>query len=324
MRRNIIVVMAPLLWMQVIVAQSSSQEARKSEGRASDDPEQARIVTSDIALFWREYDSAGAKGLEAAMNHYLRNGSYGLQQFTSLRIHSSTNLAAVIRKHPKYYASIRTSTLKIESLAESIRASFRSLKRLYPGAVFPDVYFVIGSMNSGGTATDKALLIAAEMYGKTRDTPWEEMDDSLKQVLKPVEEMPAIVAHELIHYQQGYPMTDGSLLAQALAEGSADFIGGMIAGKSINELLRAYGDPRERELWAEFKREMNGSDTSHWLYEGDKAKDRPADLGYYIGYKICESYYRQASDKAKAIKDMLGIQNFSRFLEASRYDAKFR
>jgi hypothetical protein len=324
MRRVVVVAMAALFWTQVTIAQQGSQSAGKLETRVSDDPEQARIVTSDIALFWREYDSAGEKGLDAAMDDYLKKGSYGLQQFTLLRIRSSADLAAVIRKHPKYYASIRPSTLTIDSMAEPIRTSFRRLKRLYPNAVFPDVYFVIGLMNSGGTTTDHALLIGAEMYGKTKDTPSEEMDDWHKQVLKPVEDIPAIVAHELIHYQQSYAKTDRSLLARAVGEGSADFIGGMIAGKSINEHLHVYGNPRERELWLEFKQQMNGSDSSHWLYQGDKSKDRPADLGYYIGYRICESYYGRASDKTQAIKDILGIQDFSQFLQASHYDGKFQ
>src|SRR5262249_35984779 len=323
MRKILVAVGAALFLTQFIVAQDQPQGEGKPEGRVADDPEQARIVTSDIALFWQEYDSAASTGLESSMDDYLKKGSYGLQQFTRLRIRSAANLAQVIRTHPKYYASIRPSTLRIDSMSGSIRAAFRNLKRLYPDAVFPDVYFMIGSMNSGGTTTDRALLIGAEMYGKTNLAPPEELDDWLKRVLKPVEEIPGIVAHELIHYQQKYTVVNRSLLAQAIKEGSADFVGELIVGKSINDHLRAYGDPNERELWLEFKQQMDDKDTSRWLYQGDKSKDRPADLGYYIGYKICESYYRHASDRAKAIKDILGIQDFKQFLQASQYDSKF-
>jgi hypothetical protein len=318
-----ILIVSALFWAQGIVAQYNSQGAGKPQNPVADDPEQARIVTSDIARFWRLYDSAAGMSLDDSMDDYLKNGTYGLQQFTRLRIRSSKNLAQVIRTHPKYYASIRPSTLRIDSMAGSIRVTFRNLKRLYPDAVFPDVYFLIGSMNSGGTTTDNALLIGAEMYGKTNNTPIEELDDWLKQVLRPVEEIPAIVAHELIHYQQKYPMADQSLLAKSIKEGSADFVGEMIAGKIINDQLRAYGDPRERDLWLEFKQQMDGKDWSRWLYQGDKSKDRPADLGYYIGYKICDSYYRHASDKAAAIKDILRIRDFKQFLLASQYESKF-
>ena len=64
---------------------------------------------------------------------------------------------------------------------------------------------------------------------------------------------------------------------------------------------------------------MNGTNTSNWLYQGQEAKGRPADLGYYIGYKICESYYRAAKDKKQAVKDILEIKDFNQFLKDSQY-----
>lgn len=67
---------------------------------------------------------------------------------------------------------------------------------------------------------------------------------------------------------------------------------------------------------------MNRKDASNWLYQGDKAKDKPADLGYYVGYKIVESYYTRAKDKKQAIKDILDIKDFNAFLKASGYDEK--
>jgi uncharacterized protein YjaZ len=68
---------------------------------------------------------------------------------------------------------------------------------------------------------------------------------------------------------------------------------------------------------------MNGDKTDNWLYQGDKAKDRPADLGYYVGYKIVESYYKNATDKKQAVKDILGIKDVQEFLKTSRYEDKF-
>jgi hypothetical protein len=207
-------------------------------------------------------------------------------------------------------------------MKEPIKASFRKLKELYPAAIFPDVYFLIGVMNSGGTNTDKGLLIGTEMYGITKQTPYEELTDWHKAVLKSIEAIPHIVAHELIHHEQK-SRGNNTLLSQSIREGSADFIAEMISGGNINDHLHTYGNPRERELWIEFQKEMNGKDYSHWLYQGDKSKDRPADLGYYVGYKICEAYYKQAADKKLAIKDILEIKDFNQFLVASRYAEKF-
>ena len=59
------------------------------------------------------------------------------------------------------------------------------------------------------------------------------------------------------------------------------------------------------------------------VYEGDKAVNRPADLGYWVGYKIAESYYKNAKDKKQAVKELLEIKDFSKFLADSRYEEKF-
>ena len=53
------------------------------------------------------------------------------------------------------------------------------------------------------------------------------------------------------------------------------------------------------------------------------AKDRPSDLGYYVGAKISEAYYKSATDKRQAVRDILEIQDFGAFLEKSHYRDKF-
>ena len=73
----------------------------------------------------------------------------------------------------------------------------------------------------------------------------------------------------------------------------------------------------------EFEKEMNGDDISNWLYQGDEAKDKPADLGYYIGYKIAESFYKNSKDKKQAVKDILNVKDFAKFLKDSKYAEKF-
>src|SRR5256885_669161 len=46
------------------------------------------------------------------------------------------------------------------------------------------------------------------------------------------------------------------------------------------------------------------------------AKEKPADLGYYVGYLITQAYYRNAKDKRKAVYDLLNIQDARAFYEA--------
>ena len=309
----------------ILAASAFGQNPNQESPKINTDPEKAQIVTSDIDLFWKAYDKATPENnLLVYRDEYLKKGSVGLEAFRILRIGNSCNLVDAIERYPQYYASLRASSAKVKQYESRMRASFRRLKEIYPEAVFPDVYFLIGRMNSAGTLTPKGLLIGVDMFGKTDEKSLEGMNDWHKAVVSSIERVPFIVAHELIHYQQknSYNQT---LLARSLGEGVADFVAQLISGEHINPHLHKFGDPREKELWLEFKKEMAGSDVSNWMYQGEKAtKEKPADLGYYMGYKIAESYYKNAKDKKQAVKDILEIKDFEKFLADSKHEEKFK
>ncbi len=298
----------------------------QTEGlQINSEPEKAKFITSDIDNFWRAFDLAEKENNREAkvavfQREYLDKGSPGLKDFVQLRIKSARNLVETIERRPKYYASIRQSTLRVAKMERKIRSSFKKLKELYPEAVFLDVYFLVGVMNSGGTVSQNGSLIGTEMYGLTAMTPYEELTDWLKDNLKAIDALPYIVAHELIHTQQKYP-SNLTLLGHAIAEGSADFLGEKISGKHINPVSHLYGNANEKVLWDEFQAVMNsGNNNKDWF--GTKTKNRPSDLGYYIGYKISEAYYKNSKNKRRAIRDILTVQDFNVFLEKSKYAEK--
>jgi hypothetical protein len=312
------------LWLLFFSSSAVAQTAERSVNR---DPDKARFVTSDIDNFWRAYDLAAketdrARRVAIYQAEYLDKGSAGLKDFIRLRIKSADDLVKAIERLPRYYGSIRPGTLRVRDMEKRIRESFHKFKELYPDAVFPDVYFLIGIANTGGTTSKNGLLIGAEMYGSNPETPREELPDWMKAVLSPAEKLPAIVAHESCHFNQKYSELK-TLLSKAIQEGSCDFIGEKIAGDTINPAQKVYGDQHEAALWREFEIEMNGASTKNWMYNGATVKDKPTDLGYYIGYKISQSYYNQAKDKRQAIRDILEIKDFPDFLEKSRYREKF-
>ncbi len=289
------------------------------------DPGAAKLVTSDLENFLHAHALASrlASATEKQRvfeSEYFDKGSPGLRDFVRLRIKSAQDLVHEIETRPKYYASLEKTIPRVAEMEPALRKSFRELEKIYPDAVFPDVYLLIGSMNSGGTTSDSGLLIGLDMHAKTPETDMSEMDDWLKAVLSPIEELPGIVAHELVHYQQA--PSGKSLLGQSIHEGGADFVGEMISGQNINAYLRVYGDAHEADLWREFLPAMDGEDVSRWLFQGDSSKDRPADLGYYVGYRIAESYYDHARDKKKAMRDLLRARDYPAFLRASRYADK--
>jgi hypothetical protein len=286
-------------------------------------PENASIVLSDIDLFWAAYDRMkDAPDREAVLEHeYLERGSAGLQDFVFSRIHSAADLLKTIDHAPRYYSALRPASLRIREMVPGMKVTFRKLKELYPRANFPDVYFLIGRMNSGGTTGPSGLLLGADMYGRQPGVSLAELSQWHQDVLMTVDDIPPVVAHELIHFQQE---TEGkTLLAQAIVEGSADFIGEMISGRKSMQNVYAYGMKHEAELWSDFSKEMNGEDFSHWMYQGKTVNGRPADLGYFIGYRISQAYYEKAGDKKKAIVDILNFKDASLLLKQSGYAERF-
>src|SRR5262249_48772977 len=157
------------------------------ESKVNREPEVAKLITSDIPNFWKAFDQMSPENdLLMFKNEYLNKGSIGLKDFSKARF-TLCDLVSAVEDNTKLYASIRQDTLNLENMKGQIKSSFRKLKELYPDAVFPDVYFLIGANNSGGTTSGSGLLIGTERYaGKMGGIPY-------------------AVAHELIHYQQKYP-----------------------------------------------------------------------------------------------------------------------
>jgi len=244
------------------------------------DPESARLVFDDLPRFWRAFDE----------------------------IHSFAD------------TMIRPTTLGLSQTIQSdVRTAMRSFAQLYPDAVFPDVYFCLGAMATGGTIGQHGLFIGVELFTDGPTSPHSELNPWQLSVIRPPSLLPAIVAHEVTHYQQ--KVHGGTLLAQSILEGSADFVSELVTGMTVNAPIHEYGNAHEMELWNEFKQAMNGSDVSQWLYNGGSvtSTSRPADLGYFIGYQITKAYWGAHADKSVALRDILTVTNFPAFLAASAY-----
>ncbi|HEX4604410.1 MAG TPA: DUF2268 domain-containing putative Zn-dependent protease [Candidatus Angelobacter sp.] len=283
------------------------------------DPEKAIITADDVSLFWKAYDHwAGdlkadpAKLAEVLQQEYLDKGSQGVKDFTPGRIVSARHLSDQVLKYRAYYEGVRHNTELIQSAIPEIRKNFGEMKRLYPDAVFPPVYFLIGAINSGGTSSGHGLMIGAEMFSE-------------KNPLAPSTDSIAIVMHELMHFQQKH--ADDTLLATCLREGSADFVAELASGHNLNARNKTYGDSHEEELWRKLQEDIKKPKNEHlhdWLYNYDEAKRvGPPDLGYYMGYKIAQAYYQSARDKAAALKAIIEMRDPEKILANSGYGKRF-
>lgn len=113
------------------------------------------------------------------------------------------------------------------------------------------------------------------------------------------------------------------MLEQCIIEGSADFLGELISGKIGNNAPYEYASGKEKMLWEDFKKDLNLGENdsfSNWLYGGERRDDRPADMGYYIGYMVTRAYYEKSADKRKAIREILTIKDCRKFLIDSGYN----
>lgn len=298
------------------------QQAQRQRPVVPTDPEQAQLVTADIDRFWHAYDQAQrapARAVEIYDREYFDEGSVGLQDYYALKIKDTGLFVKNQLAKPNFYRAIRPNSLRVAAQTAQIRAGFRKLKEVYPAAVFPNVYFVMGRWNSGGTASGHGMLLGTDQNCATPDTPRGELSLWERNGLGTLANLPAVVAHEQIHYLQqkgGAP----TLLRGAIDEGMADFLAELTAGANPNARLQAYGLAHEKQIWAGFQREMRGTDWHNWIANASQeTADKPADLGYFVGYRICQRYYAEMADKKQAVQDMLNISDFPAFLAKSRY-----
>lgn len=277
----------------------------------------AQLITSDIPRFWEAFRFIHAPDAEAHMQRlYLDAGTAGVQGFRPGRIESAAHLVRVARAREAFYSGIQASSLQVMvqvmgDVAPQLDSVLEGFERLFPGVVLPDIYLVIGAMNSGGTMAHgpdgPIAIIGLEFFSAAPDTPMHELTPWERGVIQPPTQLPAIIAHELVHTLQDIPdESQRSLLLYTLAEGAADYLGELVSGQTVNPALHRYGLEHENELKAEFLRDiLRGQSHEAWMYQGQKAAGHPADLGYFIGAQIVRAYHRKFAHHPAVLRDLL-------------------
>lgn len=249
----------------------------------------------------------------AALEPYWRAATPGLTRYARKFDVSHADLCRQVRRNPRRYAVLAGKLPPLDSAVQQIRGLYGKLAALHPLSNNPGVYFVVGNGIAAGTTTrgkHPVILIGMELNNS-------------------VASLPRVVAHELVHTQQDFPLLGsmtggpsfvrGTLLRHSIMEGSANFLASLLMGRADTN---AWAESHEAELWAEFRRNAHSHDYDRWLYNGWNRKalgDRPPDVGYWMGYRITQSYYEHAADKKQAIEDILSIRDFDRFLAQSKY-----
>lgn len=287
---------------------------------------QTKIYYSDIELFWKMFDRVhavhdSAQQIQLIQTMYLDKGTQGLKKIAGIRKWTPEKFQKSFFAHPDFWTSIRPNTLKVKETSAGIEKLVAAYKQLYPSFKTPEIYFTVGFLGTGGTTTQTEVLIGTEIAASDSTTHSAGLHPILQGYFRDNKGILSIVAHELTHTQHKGGDMEGSahtnLLGYCIAEGACDFIAELLLQYPLKTPYLNYGREHEKEIWEKFKQEMHGTEFKDWLYNG-------VDLGYFVGYAICKSYYDRATDKAKAIDYIINLDNeqvaeLDKFLAASGY-----
>ncbi|MFZ1495508.1 MAG: hypothetical protein WAS72_00545 [Saprospiraceae bacterium] len=262
----------------------------------------------DIENFYQAFDSLNTttdieKQIAFVQKIYLDKGSLGIKYAIN---HSVDGHIKATAKHwtefmlnaKENFIRIRTYFENLPSQMKILEPKFKFFKEQYPDFKDGNVYFIIGLGMFGGRPEQEGpnLFIGCELLANDKPD-W----------------AVSIVLHEYVHTLQ--KLSYDALLAHSLNEGACDFIAELINQKSLTETYPngyiAFGNKNEKAVWKEYKKFINSNEKGKffdWLY-GIKGRNingvQVNDLGYFIGYRICKSYYDNATDKKQAIKDII-------------------
>jgi len=297
--------MMPGLFGAALLAAMPAHEA-EADGAA-----RVTIVTSDVDRFYALYDDPVlAAQPEMVAARYLATPTPGLAEFMVMRRITPEKLAAALQKKPQVFADARGCAANLPEVRARLVAATDRLAQLYPAAKFPPITIAIGRATTAGTANAKGLYIGLEALCAAK---FIEADDEDRFV--------HIIGHEYVHAQQPLAQVEDreeSVLRAALVEGAAEFIAEKTTGSVGYPLLHIWAKGRETELETAFLAEKDAKAIgSRWLYNRQGSDGWPGDLGYWVGYRVAKAHYEGASDKAKAIREIIEMEDPAAFLAES-------
>jgi hypothetical protein len=290
--------------------------ASASRARATE-PE---IRTDDVTRFYALYEATGGHPTASQLDGYLADGSSSLKEFAKLRRVTGARIAAKMAADPALYENARDCLALLPDVTRRLRASMRTLARLYPPARFPPVAIVVGRGRPVGITNPSGVTIGLEALCAA-----DFMDPD------PEDRFVHVVAHEYAHIQQsaaqqalepGQP--GATVLRMSLMEGAAEFVAELTSGGVGNAGHAQWTRGREAEIESRFARDMHGTDLSPWMYNYGESADGSYDLGYWVGYRIVKAYYRQAKAKRAALARILAMDDPETFLRESGWKPGMR
>lgn len=272
-----------------------------------------QIITTDIDNFWIAYDqiiqsSDSLERINLINDLYISKGTDGLKGLISVRRYQDYEFVNNILNYPKYWNSIRGNSTYLLKDAEQIEKYLTKLKEIYPELKPANIYFSIGAFRSAGTYEGNKVLFGAEFMLAQKNSILEELPEWVQKAIKEYApyDITLTATHEYIHTQQK-TWENQSIIHLCVAEGVAEFISTLITEKPLSPPVKFGKENEERVLQRYMVEIFRDEDVWNWLWSQNQNELKVNDLGYYIGYEICERYYKNATDKKKAIKDLIEL-----------------
>ena len=282
------------------------------------------FVTTDIDNFWIAYDQIistkdSTKQYKLLKELYIDKGTQGLKGLIEVRNYTEKEFMNWITQYPKFWNSIRPNTLMVKKQFQKINSKIQKLKKAYPELKPSTIYFAIGAFRTGGTIQGNKVLIGSEFSLADKTTIVDEFPSWRQTFYKtqnPLNELPLLCTHEYIHTQQKEVVEN--LLSMCLYEGVAEFISCKVTGIKSDAPAIEFGKANQKIVVDKFVSDLFIMGNNYnWLWSENRNELKVRDLGYYIGYEICERYYNQSKDKQKAIKELIEL-DYTNEIEVER------
>jgi len=267
------------------------------------------IQIDDVERFYKVYDAAGGHPTAEQLQHdYIDPGSDGLHHLSKVRNVTGAAIAKTLTEHPEIYSDAKHCTAVLPQVRERLQVAMLKLRDLYPEAKFPPVTIAVGRGKPVGVGSPASgVQIGLEALCATN---W--MNPNVE------DRFVNVIAHEYAHVQQAQALADDehpTVLEMSLIEGAADFTAELISGEISSYQFVGTMNGREKEIETAFVPDEDKTDISKWLYNG--TREKPGDLGYWVGYRIVKSYYQHAADKRQAFREILEMSDPKAFLAKS-------
>jgi hypothetical protein len=297
---------------------------------------QQHIITTDIKNFWQAYDQIklatdSAKKIDLINQLYIQKATPGLKALMQVRNYHAQGFVYAINNYPLFWASVRNNTLNADNYAKEIEKAIVLLRKLYPALKPASIYFSIGALRTGGTTLEDKVLIGAEISMTDEQTNTTEIQKDFAHLpsffkTRPIDGLVFTNTHEYVHTQQKSTIGN-TLLAQVVIEGVAELLAEKALKVASPNPQIAFGKANDATIKAAFEKEMFSSSMANWLYNSPNNPFKMRDLGYYVGYAICEQFYNLSKDKRAAIKEMIELdynkeEDLIAFVEKSKYFAQ--